>query len=310
MGTTLKRMLLLTVTLLMLATSTAVLALSPSPRIHLLVPPGSAAYDDLAKAIRHALSHLQPVVDVIITSPAELSGQPLPAAQDLLIAIGDPVLPWARSDANRFQHTLNFLVSSTAYEATEPPQPMTSALFRDQPLRRQLALAQLLIPSVNRVVMLLDQYAVPPDFAELQQQSHVRFSVLEIASQPQWPQALSQLMTTHDVLLAQDDPDIYNRSTVRPVLLTTYHHGKVMIGPNRAFVEAGSFASVYSSSEQHLRQLTRMVQQFLAEGVLPPPQFPKEFSVIINHHVAAALRLRVPGETTLAHQLYALEKQR
>lgn len=310
MGYTLKRVLVLAVALLMLAVTATAAAAQATPRIQLLVPPGSAAYDDLGKAIRHALGQLLPTLDVDIATPGEMVGSQPQQPGDLLIAIGDPVLPWALSAANRFRHTLYFYVSSTAHAAADPPAGDVSALYRDQPLLRQLTLARLLVPEAKRVAMLVNGAAVPPDFTEFARDASDAFSILDIATDPNWPRTLSRLMTTHEILLAQDDPAIYNRSTVRSLLLTTYRHGKVMVGPNRSFVEAGSLASVYSSSEQHLRQLTRMVKQFLDTGALPPPQFPTEFSVIINHQVAASLGIKVPGETTIAHQLHAVEKAR
>lgn len=279
-------------------------------RVDIAIPSRSASYTDFAKAIRHNLLLLRHdlAIDIIVPDDEpDLAGRTR-HRDDLVIAVGDSLLDWASSTDNPYPHTLAFYVSAAAFGGLALPMHTDlSALFRDQPLLRQMGLARLLLPQFDSTVMLIDNSGAPHGLWELASRPGLDISVLNIEREPNWPRTLSQLMATHDLLLAHDDPQIYNRETVRSLLLTTYRHGKVMIGPNQAFVEAGSLASVYTSSEQHLRQLSDTVEAFLQRRELPPPRFPIEYRVAINRQVAASLGMKLPAEVELADRLRQLE---
>src|SRR6185436_13015887 len=116
-----------------------------------------------------------------------------------------------------------------------------------------LRLAKLMLPDLQRAAIIYGADGPPRNLVSLQKRSGITVEALSIEGKPDWAKLLSQLMIENDMLLAVDDADIYNRDTIRSILLTTYRRGKILIGPTRPFVTAGSLASTYTSSEQFLQ---------------------------------------------------------
>jgi hypothetical protein len=265
-------------------------------RIDIIVPPGNAAHADLARAARHALLQRDASLRITITDNTES------ADADLAIAIGDLLLPWSASRANRYPATIAFYVGSLRFHATVDSSRRVTALFRDQPIERQLRLATLILPRGARFAMLYGSDGLPPEYQKLASGKY-HITAIDVAKRSDLPRTIAELMLDHDALIAIDDPVIYNRDTIRSVLLTTYRRGRVVIGPSRPFVNAGSLASTYTSSDQYLNQLTEMVLQYLRRGQLPTPQYPSAFRVAINRQVAESLDMNIPDENMLTETL-------
>lgn len=267
-------------------------------RIDIIVPPESAAHIDLAQAARHALLQRDASLKIEITNSVDSDSK----SADLAIAIGDLLLPWSGSSANRYPATICFYVGSSRFAGSVPKRSNISALFRDQPLERQLKLAAMLLPESARFALLYSSDGPPPGYQRLAE-GHDTVTAIDVSGRTDWPRTISQLMLDHDALIAIDDQQLYNRDTIRSVLLTTYRHGRVVIGPSRPFVNAGSLASAYTPSDQYLNQLTEMVSQYLQNGRLPTPQYPTMFRVAVNRQVAESLDLKVPDEDVLTERL-------
>jgi ABC-type uncharacterized transport system substrate-binding protein len=93
----------------------------------------------------------------------------------------------------------------------------------------------------------------------------------------------------HQVLLAMPDSAVYNADNIRNILLSTYRHKQGVIGFSADMVKAGALASTWSSIEDINAQVADMAAAFVASGELPPPQFPRYFSTIVNLGVARSL---------------------
>ncbi len=265
-------------------------------RIDIIVPPGNAAHADLARAARHALLQRDANLQIDIRE----AGDGRDAS--LAIAIGDLLLPWSISSANRYPATINFYVNSSRFNTIDGRHAKQSALFRDQPIERQLRLAALILPRDARFAMLYGNDGPPPGYDKLVA-GRAPITAIDVSQRSDWPRTIAELMLDHNALIAIDDPLLYNRDTIRSVLLTTYRRGRVVIGPSRPFVNAGSLASAYTSSDQYLNQLADMVFHFLRRGVLPMPQYPAAFRVAVNRQVADSLNLEIPDENTLTESL-------
>lgn len=269
-------------------------------RIDVVIPADNTALADLAGGIQHALQQLQPTLPIAIRSVGSVGSD---TQNTLVIAVGDAALPWAIAGKNNYAATLAFYVSSTGFLAQSRSDEKISALYRDQPLARQLQLAKLLIPNLRRIGIIFGHRNLPQSVAQLERSSKLQIDAIDIEDKPDWPKYLSQLMLDNDVLLGVDDASIYNGETIRSILLTTYRRGKFLIGPSRAFVSAGSLASCYTPPDQYLKQLVDMVGTTLRAQKLPPPQYPRAFRAAINPQVSASLGLAVQDENTLTARL-------
>lgn len=256
------------------------------------------AQSDMARGIHRSLQQAWPQLSIDITEPAKFTAKP--SQPTLVIALGDALLPWLVEHQSSYAGAIAFYVSAVNFAAAPANQGKLTALYRDQPLQRQLALARLLDPKLKRAAILRGEKPLPLAAGELAQRSGIAITEIISAQPLDAPKLLAQAMRSHDVLLGIDDASIYNSESIRSILLTAYRHGKGVIGPNRAFVTAGSLASCYTLPDQYLQQLLTMVAAAISESKLPRPQYPQHFRVAVNPQVAASLGLNIPNEQILS----------
>jgi hypothetical protein len=180
-----------------------------------------------------------------------------------------------------------------------------TALFAGPDPRRQVRLIRELLPAAGRVGLLLgpgtrwmEDYlsadiVSPP----------VRYEVRHMDDPGNLGPVLTRLLPRVDVLLAVQDPDLFNASTAKMVLLTSYRQRKPVVGPGAEFVRAGSLATTYSSGYDLVTTVGTLLDGFASDGDLPPPAFPADFSVTVNEHVARAYDLVVRDPQWLVSRL-------
>ena len=84
------------------------------------------------------------------------------------------------------------------------------------------------------------------------------------------------------LLLGLDDPDLYNPKTAKNLLLSSYSRQVALVGPNAAFVRAGSLASTYSDQPDWLAILDQLLDRRAYVGAVlgaqpvPPAWTPRE----------------------------------
>lgn len=170
-------------------------------------------------------------------------------------------------------------------------------LYWTPSLAAQLALIKEIQPAVNKIGMLANpqnedlswlrsfkQYA-------LEQGVEVRVQTVD---KSRIGRQVSDLAVSTDILLAQPDTYIYNRETIRFILLAAYRQNKVLIGPSPAFVNAGGLASLYASSESIYEELAQQIKQFISTRKLTPATRVKKMTVSFNPQVAKSLGLIIP----------------
>lgn len=262
--------------------------------VDIIASPSNASAMDLAKGIQYALQNAKLGVDANIQKPEGYKNNN-PAAT-LVIAIGDSSLPWLIDQRHTFATAIAFHVSSAAFLAQTKPDQRLTALYRDQPLSRQLQLAKFLLPNSKRASVLHNSAAPLAAAKELK----IGLAEIRLSNNPDWLKILAQSLRDTDFLLGVDDASIYNGDTIRSILLTTYRQGKSLIGPSRSFVNAGSLASCYTSTDQYLQQLVDMVTVVVREHRVPDAQFPKIFRIAVNRQVANSLNIPIPDEDVLS----------
>lgn len=182
-----------------------------------------------------------------------------------------------------------------------------SALFVDQPITRQLRLLHLALPQRTRVGVVLgpESHRSEPELRRAARAAGLTLHVERIAEEKQLIQALYRVMDDTDVLLAVPDPLVFNRETAESVLLTTYRLGKPVMAYSRAYVIAGALLSVYSTPAQIGQEIAEELPALLdAPGRgLPPPHYPRHYSVEVNQRVARSLGLDVDSAGNLMHEL-------
>ncbi len=182
-----------------------------------------------------------------------------------------------------------------------------TAIYVDQPLRRQLNLVGFALPEHTRVAAILGPAtaALEGELVGAARDRDLDLHVRRLTSPTDLIPLLSEALEESDVLLSLPDPMVFNSGTLHHLLIATYHHKVPVVGFSRAFVEAGALLAVYSTPAQTGRQAAEIVRQALQAPArpLPPPQYPKYFAVAVNRRVAASLGLDIPDEQTLLNRL-------
>lgn len=191
-----------------------------------------------------------------------------------------------------------------------PGKGAVAAVYLDQPFARQLELVHQALPDVKRIGVLWGQESLLQQ-SSLQAAAQARNMEL-VSGTVAGPAGLfSGLKTVLDeagVLLAVADPQVYNNGTIANILLATYRGRVPVVAFSPAYVKAGALLAVYSTPRQIGTQAGAMARTLLQGGAAPLSQYPQDFSVAVNEHVARSLGLAL-DETALNERLHRLERR-
>lgn len=268
----------------------------------------SAPYKDTASSLRTTLgqSSIKAAVNVYSRSDGKIDF--LREIPDLIVAVGVSAAQELAMQ-NLPIPVLAILIPRQAFDkiARQRDHKLFSAVFLDQPEARQMELIRLAIPDRGRVGVVLGPDSVGSLKSLQAAASEARLGLVaeKISAAEELLPALQRVLAESDVLLAVPDPLVFNKGTVQSLLLTTYRYQDPVIGFSHAYVKAGALASVYTSPEQVGRQAGDIVLRVLANRPtwLPPPEYPKYFSVSVNYQVARSLGLSIGDELSLLQKL-------
>lgn len=182
-----------------------------------------------------------------------------------------------------------------------------SAIYLDQPFDRLALLIRLALPDVRSVGVLVsaEQSGVISelDSALRAQGLGLVYATLTPGERPITP--LETVLTEADMLLALPDPQVFNRNTAQSLFLTSYRYHDPILGYSRSLTRAGALLSLHSSPVQIGRQAAESINKAFQSGTvrLPPPAYPRYFSVSINDQVARSLGFTLPSEADLEKSL-------
>jgi ABC-type uncharacterized transport system substrate-binding protein len=182
-----------------------------------------------------------------------------------------------------------------------------SAIFVDQPFARKLALVRIAMPESKRIGILITANSEVD--REWMQKQAAKFSLTlqfgVVDSEQQIGNVLRETLEQSDVLLALPDPSIFNQSTVKSILLSSYHNRVPVVGFSMAYVKAGAIAAVYSSPEEIGEHIGESIGQFLKQRgrITPTHSYPKYFSITTNKSVAESLKILLPPAEIIESKL-------
>ncbi|MDP3699556.1 MAG: ABC transporter substrate binding protein [Hylemonella sp.] len=184
-----------------------------------------------------------------------------------------------------------------------------SALYLNQPLGRQLDLVQLALPKARRVGVLWgpDSQASEGLLESAAQARGLR--VVGVSVKPGEPvfNGLKKILDESDLLLALADPQLYNSSSIQNILLTSFRAQVPMLAFSPAYARAGALMAVYSTPAQIGQQAGLIARGVLQGQPLGVPQYPLQFEVSVNEHVARSLGLKLDAGN-LAERLRRQER--
>ncbi len=110
-----------------------------------------------------------------------------------------------------------------------------------------------------------------------------------------------ELLIKNDVLLSLPDPEIYNRKSLKGILLTSYRQNKPLISYSPAHVKSGALAAIFSSPEKIGNQIAELLNNFLEHKTFQAAKFyyAAEFEIKINQRVGKSLGLKLTDKKQL-----------
>lgn len=229
----------------------------------------------------------------------------------LLVAVGVQAL----SELSRRETKLpifGVFIPQSSYDSiwnqTKRSQHQFSAILLDQPFNRQINLLKNLLPKIERAGVLYGptSHRFSNELRQAATRENIGLAEQEVYESAELTTKLKLVLQDSQALLAIPDPSIYSRETAQTILLTSYRYQKPVIGFSQAYVKAGALAAVYSSPSQIAKQAAEVIMQ--SHEALPPPRFPKYFSVDINRQVARSLSVELQDEDKLYEALIKIER--
>lgn len=184
-------------------------------------------------------------------------------------------------------------------EVDAPGRIPHTALYWDPDPVRQLQLARVILPTAKRVGVFAGN---PPDqtlLAALRAECNRLGLKLVVAPPPlrdaqSLPRRLGDVLVEVDFLLGIEDGDVFVPANAKTILLTAYRHGRPVIGPGGAWVEAGSLASLSAGMPETIDTLVGWLPLLLTGEPLPSPRYADHYPVVTNPQVARSLSIPLP----------------
>jgi len=232
----------------------------------------------------------------------------------LLIAVGSQTTK-ALLESNISTPILSVLIPrhiSKSLQTRFPRKNNWSRILIDQPLDRQFNLITVLLGSNKTSGILLGPYT--KDLTKSLQKTSIKTSqqinIEEIKNTDELTSSLKALSNKSNVLLTLPDPIIYNKSTIRGILLLAYRNKLPIIGFSQAYVKAGAIAAVYSKPEQISNQISNIASLFFINNNFDQKEYyPDEFSVALNKKIARSLGIKLATNKAITQQIKKAEKR-
>lgn len=180
-----------------------------------------------------------------------------------------------------------------------------TAIFMDQPISRQMALARLISPNAETIGTVFGRISIAQrESFETQGQNANFITQYAFIDDDENPvQILTPLIQRSDIFLAISDNANFNRSISRWALYITLRNKIPLIGFSKNYSDAGAVVSIYSTPAQLAEQTYKALKDYFRTGNVIQPAFPDDFTVDINRSTARTLRLSLPDEVRLQQQL-------
>jgi hypothetical protein len=181
----------------------------------------------------------------------------------------------------------------------------STAVFLDQPRERQMRFVRTMFPRARKVALLYSSDAKDniSAWTRAANESEIALAVHAVASRDDLFSALEGVLSEASILLATPDNAIYNSSSIRNILLTSYRWRVPMIGFSQGYVNAGAVGALFSTPEQIGLQAVEMIVSYAQTGKLPQAGFPQDYEVAINDQVARSLGLDIPTPRVIKQRM-------
>ena len=183
-------------------------------------------------------------------------------------------------------------------------------LLIDQPVERQFHLISAIMGKHQRIGVLLGPYTrmLKQDLQREAKKTHHKLNTEYIEDTDHLTSALKALTNISSILITLPDPVIYNKRTIRGILLLSYRSRTPIIGFSQAYVKAGAIAAVFSQPQQISQQATDIAIHFMNNASFRKTgYYPDDFSVAVNRKVARSLGIHLESTAVIIQKIKQAE---
>ena len=175
----------------------------------------------------------------------------------------------------------------------------------DQPLERYLAFTQSLLKPGTIGLINQKPIKLSRKQKKLLSKLKLKLSQRQLIDQDKLLITIRSLKKESNAFLMLPDQVLFNRDTLKGVLLTTYRNRIPVISYSPAHVKSGALASIFSSPEDIGRHLADIVKRHQDARMTPgpAPEFARYFTIETNNRVAHALGLNLPDQSEIRNFL-------
>jgi ABC-type uncharacterized transport system substrate-binding protein len=181
----------------------------------------------------------------------------------------------------------------------------TTAIFIDQSMQRQLALARLIAPTGRTVGTVFGASSIDERqrFYDAAKATGFRIKSVVLNSTDNPVNTLQPIIQKTDVFLAIPDQSAFNRASAKWSLFIALRLKKPLIGFSEKYVDAGALAAIFSSPQQIGKHTAETLSSYLRTRILPVSAHPKYFTVKTNLKSIQTINIEMDDAATLQQQL-------
>jgi ABC-type uncharacterized transport system substrate-binding protein len=255
------------------------------------------------ETIATLVNHVDPASHIKLVMAQELDNDSIDLhPQNLLVALGQSAVETINR-LNTGASSINAYLTLEQYNSLDIDHQVTVLL--DQPMHRYLAFSKLML-GVDSIGIIDDsEIELKARAAITLDEFDLTLNQYRLDPENKLLPVLKELLQHNDSLLMLPRESIYNRDTVKGVLLASYRSRKPVVSYSPAHVRSGAVASIYSSPIDIGRHLAMLINQTLKKesGSDTPFQFARFYSITTNSRIATALGIKLPVEQKLRSTL-------
>ncbi|MGJ3255285.1 MAG: hypothetical protein ACFE0K_03080 [Alcanivorax sp.] len=206
-----------------------------------------------------------------------------PKQAELLIAIGDQAF---RRAQKLDKPLLGVYVSRSAVTLAQRKRCQCEGIWAGVALHDQLAMLEIMMPLARRVGVIIGPQSAWTLGKVQDYQGRLGLTALPVSSVDELGDRLRESLARFDALVLPVDGQLFGPGAAKLVLLTSYRLRRPVFGPDRAYVQAGSVASLYASGADLVAETLVHLQFFHSSKRLRRSGFVHTPTVAVNEHVA------------------------
>lgn len=272
------------------------------PRHVIIVKSNNNSYYD--QTIQTLTKQVKGSVEFSTRTAQELNNTRVDSQSDnFYIALGQAAVEAVnRLDSN--PRALNTYLTQEQFNNLQIGERQLTILL-DQPLHRYLAFSKLVL-GIDRIgVITPRKKIITPLQTSTLKEFELTLNQHRISNDNKFLPVLRNLLQQDDALLMLPQQNIYNRDTLKAVLLTSYRSRKPVVSYSPAHVKSGAVASIYSSPADIGRHLALLLGNALENKLDLKPGYlhARYYSISMNSRVARALDIVLPDRQALRARL-------